>query len=366
MICIPPIWNHDLVVYAHGYVAYNEPLDFQHLTLPDGTYLPNVIMGLGFAFATTSYRENGLAILTGLEDIRQLTEYFPTFAHRQADHVYLAGPSEGGAVTTLGIERYPALFSGGLAACGPIGDFRGQVSYLGDYRVLFDYFFPGVLPPSPISIPQEVIDNWDSYYEGAVSAAVAGNPDAAKQLIRTSKAAIDPAQPSTLITTTVNALWYNVYATNDAAAKLGGNPYGNPWQWYWGSQNDRQLNRNVQRFVADQAALDALKAYQTSGNLTEPLVTLHTTADEVVPFWHELVYLAKASKYDASQLTPIPIRRYGHCNFTTAEALAAFGLLVLRVTGSQPAGLTMYFSPDQVARDFAQVQQEFANTGQSK
>jgi hypothetical protein len=194
-----------------------------------------------------------------------------------------------------------------------------------------------------------------------VSGAVAGNTNAGRQLIRTAKAAVNPAQPDTLVTTTVNVLWYNINGTNDATAKLGGNPYGNRWKWYWGSANDLQLNRNVQRFVADQAALDALTAYQASGNLTRPLVTLHTTADEVVPYWHELLYYAKAGQHDLSQLISIPVFRYGHCNFTTAEVLAAFGLLVWRVTGSQPTGLTMYFSPEQVARDFAQAQREFAS-----
>ena len=33
-----------------------------------------------------------------------------------------------------------------LALCGPVGDFAGQIDYLGDFRVLFDYFFPGVIP----------------------------------------------------------------------------------------------------------------------------------------------------------------------------------------------------------------------------
>ena len=40
------------------------------------------------------------------------------------------------------------LFSSALAACAPIGSFRQQVNYLGDFRVLFDYYFPGVLPGS--------------------------------------------------------------------------------------------------------------------------------------------------------------------------------------------------------------------------
>jgi hypothetical protein len=35
-------------------------------------------MGLGYAFATTTYRQNGLAILEGVDDIRELVAAFPS------------------------------------------------------------------------------------------------------------------------------------------------------------------------------------------------------------------------------------------------------------------------------------------------
>ena len=67
LICVPPAgWNGQLVVYAHGYVAPFLPLDFYQLTTADGTSLPLVVQSLGFAFATTTYRQNGLAILEGV------------------------------------------------------------------------------------------------------------------------------------------------------------------------------------------------------------------------------------------------------------------------------------------------------------
>src|SRR5579872_4325422 len=70
LICVPAAgWNGELVVFAHGYVAINQPLGFYNLTLPDGTNVPLLLQSLGFAFATTSYRQNGLAILEGEDDI---------------------------------------------------------------------------------------------------------------------------------------------------------------------------------------------------------------------------------------------------------------------------------------------------------
>jgi pimeloyl-ACP methyl ester carboxylesterase len=359
LICIPTRgWNRDLVVYGHGYVAFNEPLDFYHLELPDGTYLPDLIQGLGFAFATTSYRRNGLVVLDGADDVRELVAAFPAAAGQAPVHTYMTGVSEGGLVTTLLVEQSPELFSGGLATCGPIGSFKKQIDYVGDMRVLFDYFFSGVIPPSPIDIPPEVIENWESVYEPAITAALAANPTAAQELMRTAKAATDPNDPSTVTTTAVNVLWYNAYGTNDSIDQLGGNPYGNRGRWYTGSSNDQLLNQSVQRFAADRAALNALTAYQTSGAVTIPLVTLHTTKDEVVPYWQELLYFAKVKAAGSNNVILIPVSRYGHCNFTTAEVLAAFGLLVLKVTGSRPAGIEWIYDAEQAQRDFAQVQRD--------
>ena len=98
--------------------------------------------------------------------------------------------------------------------------------------------------------------------------------------------------------------------------------------------------------------------YQTSGRLVRPLVTLHTTLDELVPFWHELLYDAKVRAAGrGGRLISLPVFRYGHCNFTIAELVAAFGLLVQQVTGAQPAGLVQRFDRGQAIRDFDRARQ---------
>jgi hypothetical protein len=363
LFCIPAQgWNGDLFVFAHGYTDPNAPLGFQNLTLPDGASLPVLAQSLGYAFATTSYRRNGLAILEGVDDIRQLVAAFPAVAHATPRHTYLVGASEGGIVTTLLVEQSPKLFSGGMATCGPIGNFKKQVDYWGDFRVLFDYFFPSVLPPTPVAIPPGVMTQWGALYAPTIATTVTQpvNANAARQLISTSHAAIDPAQPATVVNTTLDILWYNVFATNDAHGQLGGNPYGNQTRWYWGSDNDLRLNLNVYRVSADAEALAALGPYETTGKLRIPLVTMHTTGDDVVPFWHELYYIAKAQPTGRGSLTPIPIFRYGHCNFKSSELLAGFGILVLQAEGHQPPLLKQQFSLDQVQRDLKRAQKEIA------
>jgi len=325
LICVPAGWNGDLVVFAHGYVPSAAPLGFYHLTV-GGVSLPDLVQSFGFAFATTSYRQNGLAILEGVEDIQELIAAFKT--SRTPRRTFITGASEGGLIATLLAERVPQLFTRGLAACGPIGSFRGQINYVGDFRVLFDYFFPDVLPGSAIEIPPVLLANWFTVYLPAVQRALLDNPGRAIELMRTANAAYNPSDLSTVVQTASNVLWYSVFGGVDAIAKLHGNPYGNRARIYLGSRNDLRLNLQVQRFSASPAALAAMTQYETAGSPGIPLITLHTTADEVVPFWHEPLYLGKVVFTGHSGLLPLPIARYGHCNFTTQELVGAFALTV--------------------------------------
>ena len=112
---------------------------------------------------------------------------------------------------------------------------------------------------------------------------------------------------------------------------------------------------SVQRFRAAPVALAALNAYQTTGRLTVPMVTLHTTGDEVIPFWHQFLYRDKVQTSGRGQLVQMPIFRYGHCNFTGDEALAAFAILIFISTGEAIPGLPEHFDPAQIERDFQQA-----------
>lgn len=335
LYCVPKSgWNGDLVVYGHGYVAPNAPLDFYNLNLPDGTYLPDIVQQLGYAFATTSYRRNGLAFLLGVEDMANLTASFPGVTGMTPRRTYIVGPSEGGIVTALSIERNPQLYTAGLSLCGPVGDFRTQIDYWGDFRTLFDYFFPGVLPGTTIDIPDELVANWESQYTAAVIQALTANPAAALQLIGTANAPVDKKNlEQTIGETTLGVLWYNVFATKDGQELLNGNPYDNMTRIYRGSADDAALNAGVDRYAADPSALASIPPYDTTGKVTRPMVTMHTTGDPIVPYWHELLYRRKLVANGVTSVTQIPIMRYGHCNFTTTEVLAAFGLMVLQSTG---------------------------------
>lgn len=335
-ICMPTgSWNGDLVLYAHGYVSFNEPITIPENQLQLGsTSLPELVNALGFAFATTSYRVNGLAVEHSVDDLIDVVNVFSA-THGVPTHTLVTGVSEGGLVTALAVERRPDLFDGGLSTCGPIGDFGKQIDYFGDFRVLFDYFFPGVMPGSPISIPQSLIANWPAYYTMTIEPLIFAPTNTAQleQLLRVSQAPHISGLITTINKSVFDALDYSVMATNDAIEKLGGQPFDNHTRVYAGSANDVQLNLQVQRFSADQAALNSINAlYQTTGQLSVPLVTLHTTLDQQVPYWHEHLYRIKVIQHDSLALhQPIEINRYGHCAFEASEAVSAFAQLVTMV-----------------------------------
>ena len=333
-ICMPESWNGDLVLFAHGYVGFNEPVRIpeEQLVLPDGTLLPTVVNSLGYAFATTSYSTNGLAIQPGIDDVVDLVHVFAD-THGAASRVLLVGVSEGGVVTALSVERHPEVFAGGLAACGAVGSFRKQADYHGDFRAVFDYFFPGVIPGRALEVPPDVIEHFSDVYAPRISEAIRQDPHGAQQLLAVTGAAFDPSDPSTVEQTILDLTWYTVFATNDGIEKLGGSPFDNHRKRYSGSDDDALLNRNVERFVADPAALDQIqRRYETSGRLTAPLVTLHTTGDAIVPYWNEPLYLLKTvSGGSLFRHANVRVSRYGHCNFTENEVLHAFSILQLLI-----------------------------------
>jgi pimeloyl-ACP methyl ester carboxylesterase len=393
LICVPASWNGDLIVFAHGYMDPRLPVNipYDELVLSDGTTIPGLVNSLHFAFATTSYRKTGLAVLEGVQDILGLIQYFQTYYTTRK--VFVVGASEGGLVTTLLTEKYPSTINGGLALCGPIGDFVKQVDYWTDFRIVFDYFFPGKLAPTAINIPASLPNQWSTYpttitygpfppepketpgpLQTTVIAAVQTAPATTiSQLLNVTKAPISVMDRSgSTLNTVLTLLWYNLMATDDGRVELHhgpytgnqGNPFNNksPYRKYTGSKNDTLLNSKVKRYKADPAALTEMAKYQTTGKIHIPLVTMHTTLDPVIPYWHEILYSNKVrAAGDSANLTKFSIARYGHCTFYAEEMLLAFYRLLGNAGGTS---MDTYLSalPNQASQDrFKKLIQKLGN-----
>lgn len=337
--CVPPLpfWNGQLIVYAHGYV---QPKD--DITLPTiDPALIELLFAQGFAVATTSYHKNGYAVEQGGDDIDALVSYFKNEVAPLPNwegKVLLIGASEGALIVTMLLERNPQTYHGALALCGPLGGMPYQLKYFGNFRVVFDYFFPGILPGGVSTVPDATYDMWNTTYAPAVAAVLSAQTDESRQLFSTTRAAIDPDNPLSMAQTAIGVLSYNIRGMNDMIETAGGNPFGNRFTWYWGSDNNWALNLGVERVRVDRPALIYSRQFYTpTGNLQRPLIAVHTTDDEIVPFRHEIIYFLKVlGKKSLNNFTLIPIQRYGHCNITADELMTSVGLLIQKTTPTLP------------------------------
>ncbi len=327
-VCFPQTWNGELVVYAHGYVAAEEPL-----ALPDdqvgGQSVSQVVNSLGYAYATTSYRSNGLVADLAVDDVAELVSEIQTRFRPDPTRTFVVGFSEGGLVAALVAERRPAFVDGALAACGPVGDFTAQIDYFGDMRVLFDYFFPGVIPGDPMAVPDSVRAAWETKYAPAVAAALAADPERTLELLTVAGAPHGQDDLPVASATVTGALWYDVFALPDATLRLGGQPFDNVGRTYQGSSDDAALNADVARVAAEANGRAGLEAFETGGSLGVPVVTLHTTRDPVVPAGQSARYGEKIAAAGAGALlAQRTVDRYGHCAFQAAELFDAFNALL--------------------------------------
>ncbi len=328
--CFPADWNGDLIIFAHGYVEPDAPLAIVDYSV-GGTTVSSFATQLGYGFATTSFRANGLVADVAVEDIVALEETVRRLYRPDPTRIFLVGVSEGALVAALTVEQHPRTFTGAMAVCGPIGNFQSQIDYFADFRVVFDFFFPSVLPGTAIDIPVELRQQWLSVYVPAVVEALAADPEATAQLLAVTGAPTDAADPTTVGATVTGILWYNVFGTADARDRLGGLAYDNVDRVYQGSSDDDALNQGVARFSADAAARDAVGRFETTARFEVPMVTQHTTGDPIVPVQQQALFGEKAAAEGTSALLDqTEIDRYGHCTFTAGELLAGFSQLTER------------------------------------
>lgn len=330
-----------LFVYCHGIV---DPEPYAPVTLPSdnlaGSPVSEIILRQGWAYAATSYTQNGMIAHIGAQNVKKLVEHLKVWLADKGlpfpDYWFVAGPSEGGLVTVLSLERYPELFDGGIAVCGPIGSMYEQLQYNGDFHVLFNYFFPQLKFGNPVGVGSVAMSSWVSgLLQAQVATALQAYPGKAAELLKTTKATIDTSDPLVAGTSLMELLRFNVMFTSQINQLLKGCAFNNKYKIYTGSSNDYILNRKVERISTSdyRTARDNLrKLLETTGNINDPLITVHTTGDHIVPAWHQSLYRAKVwSKGKALYYTGIPVLNYGHCTISETDLQNALTLLFLKV-----------------------------------
>lgn len=345
-IVLPTNWNHQLVLYAHGIVDPQEPI-----ALPSDsgfTELRDALVLDGFAVGYSSFAANGYAIKEGVRDTDQLKAAFISLAGKPVK-TFLVGASLGGIIVLDLAETYPQKYDGVLPMCGLIGGSPLEVEYVGNSRVLFDYFFPGVIPGSLLHTPLLPYDpgvpplNLGDAVEAALINGL--NPLLSPTLptLQLADALGLEAKSSTeVVEGLVEVLGFDVRYLNDLLARTNlASPYDNRFIWYSGSLNDKALNAGVERVAGTLEGFEyLLRYYQPTGLVRIPTVTLHTTRDPLVPYWHEAVYrLLATQQHREGLLVQQSVNRFGHCEFDASEVVHAFTGLVGWVDyGTKPSG----------------------------
>jgi pimeloyl-ACP methyl ester carboxylesterase len=358
---IPEHWNGEAIYYAHG---VRPPVPYAPISLGDQDNFFEVrdaLGALGYAFAYSSFSENGLAIKDGAQRTHQLRGLLSAKLQQQPTRNYLAGYSLGAAVALKLGEEFPQQYDGVLAMCGLVGGTPLELQYIGDVRALFDYYYPNVFPESNvISVPSPLTQG---QVTARVISAVSANPIGMFAIASTAQTPLTYVPvgnltdnpPSlafqTMLGSLIYALTYQQLGAADALEHTHGHsPYGNRNTVYTlgnpviAAAGLLQAliagsNQGVARYDSPVDAHNYLEQYYLpTGKLQIPTVSVHNIFDPLVPFFHEPALATLVTTAGASNmLLQRAIPNYGHCNFSTPLVVNSFQTLATWVnTGEKP------------------------------
>ncbi len=298
----------------------------------------DALLPKGFGVAWTSYSENGFAVKDGGQRVHQLRGLWNS-NFGKPDRTYLVGQSMGALVALQLAEKHPGIYDGALPYCGMIGGSEFEARFVFDVRVLFDYYFPGVLPGDALNVPQGTDF---SALVPAIIGSLAANPLAALEMAGVDQIELRFNDFNELVAAVLSPLGFHTIGVNDVLERTHGrNPIDNTNTVYTGTSNDAALNAGVDRFLAAPDAKNYLNHwYEPTGQLKVPVLTLHTSRDPLAPFSNEEAYAGVVSAAGTSDLLlQRTVDRFGHCTFAIAEIVAALEALVdWAETGIKPAG----------------------------
>ena len=342
---VPNNWNGSLVLWAHGYRGTG-----LELTVDNHPLRPFLIAN-GYAWAASSYSRNAYDPATGAQDTHALTTFFNGRFGRPA-RTYITGASMGGHVTGIVAEQWPRSYDGAMPICGVMGDYE-----------LFDVFLDFNLAAQVLSGQGKQYPFAADYMSVTVPATKLGLGPAFpfalnakgqnfRSLVQLQTGGVRPVFPQ-------GFLFWNGIVPGDFLFGLGVGDGTLPRQPGVAVQNsdvvyqfdtnpalsadEIAFNAAIQRITADPQGrhINGISNVPPlNGNLSIPMVTLHTLGDLFVPFLMEQVYAERVAVHNASQLlVQRATRDFQHCGFTGPELAATFVALVQWVeAGVKPAG----------------------------
>ncbi|WBB68964.1 hypothetical protein [Micromonospora sp. WMMD812] len=345
LIEVPARWNGDLVMWAHGYRGQEKVLR----TETPGYGLRQRLLEQGYAWAASSYDRNGFDIRSGVLGTKDLADHFARTVKRP-HRTYLTGVSMGGYIIARSLEQYPGYYDGALPMCGVLGD-QTLLDFFLDYNLVAQTL-AGV-PAYPT--PPDYLTNAVPRIQVALGLAglTPTGPDTTnergKQLRDITVNRSGGPRPGA---TAAFAVWKD-FLFAISASTGGVSPAERPGQLAtnlftrYTPNSPVNVNATVPRVAPEnlrQRLLPTLtEVPRVAGRPTAPVLSLHGLGDLFVPFSMEQAYADDVARHGRNRLlVQRAIRAADHCEFTAAEAGAAWDDLVSWVrTGKRPAGDTV-------------------------
>jgi pimeloyl-ACP methyl ester carboxylesterase len=367
LIEVPANWNGTLLLYSHGIVPPGFPNPARDVGNPaTGQYL----LAHGYALAGSSYKTTGWAIEDALPDQLALLRKFKSLVGKPRRTIAW-GHSLGGMVTAGLAQESPDRFDAALPMCGLLAGGVGLMNSELDRAFAFKTLFAPatdalqvvnitVDPLANLGLAQALRQQAQATAQGrarlALVAAFGPIPgwfDASMpEPNRRDYVAQEQAQFNWLGIAFLPEFWWRA----ELEARAGGNP-----SWNTGADYEKLLRRsghyNEVKALYDQAGLSLKQDLKTldrapriaadpdaveylsqnivfDGRIRIPVLTMHTTADGLVPVQHEQAYantVRAAGEQHAHLLEQLFVHRAGHCAFTPAEEISALQALIHRL-----------------------------------
>lgn len=354
---IPRTWNGGAIYYAHAIRDVSTPVDLREDIFSAAR---DLLGAQGYAVAYPSWSLNGFVYKDAVQRVHQMRGILTAELPHPPGRSFLVGFSLGGGVALDVLQTYPNQYDGALLACGMVGGAMVEAQWVGNVRVLFDVFYPGVWPGTAVSTPPNAQPPTLAQLTAAIQAKPTGL-DVIASLAQTPLAynpATNPLDPSSaafrqLVGSLYRALGLQSGSINQIFELTHGhNAFDNSATVYSIGAHPllpiSQLqplvdfaNANAARYTADPSALNYMERYFTpTGELHIPVLTLHSTWDPTNPTFHEDSLKARVVAAGMTQnLLQRLLTAYGHCDvITTSLQVQSFLDMVNWVTtGVKPA-----------------------------
>jgi pimeloyl-ACP methyl ester carboxylesterase len=367
---VPANWNGTLLLYSHGYnpTPTNPPVDS-----PDPV-TAEALLARGYALAGSSYSRSGWVADTAARDGLDTLQAVTALIGRPRRAIAL-GTSFGGMITGQLAERGGRRLDGAVATCGLMG---GGID-LHNYQLDGSHAIAQLLLAGQqvklvhFTDPAEAFATADRMLAALDQAQTSPAGRARNALITAlfQEPAWVPGQPKpTDIEAQQVGRYQNLRAIlpfillgrSDMEQSAGGNPTWNKGVNYGRQLADSGLLPEVAQLyrragvdlpadlnlltrtanvTADPAAYQWMRETSTlTGRLAMPALTLHTTADGLVPVQHQEEYAQDVhDSGSAALLRQAYADHAGHCAFTTAELVAAVVTMERRIDTGRWDGL---------------------------